>query len=133
MFSFDTDLGGYDLDIQGQTLLLNIRGVVELEVALRFMLQAKVLVSQLPHNHWASLVDLSDWGLHPPEVAEFLHEFQEWAEENGQLAEAAVVNNSVLKIMAREKVAEVGSKKVQQEFFKTKREAEDWLHILSFL
>jgi len=133
MYSFDTELGGYDLDITDQTLLLTIRGVVELEVALRLLLQAKILVTQLPHNHWASLVDLSDWGLHPPEVVEFLHEFQEWAEDNGQLAEAAVVNNSVLKMMAREKLGEVGRKTVHQEYFQKKCEAEDWLHILSFL
>lgn len=131
MISFDNDLGGYDLDVHGQTLIFTIRGIVELETALRLMLQTKILVAQLPQDHWASLVDLSDWGLHPPEVVEFLHEFQQWAEENGQLAEAAIVNKSVLKTMARDKVAKVGRKTVHQEYFETKREAIDWLRVLS--
>ncbi|GAA6134685.1 hypothetical protein NBRC116188_14740 [Oceaniserpentilla sp. 4NH20-0058] len=134
MITFDTELGGYDVDISGRTLLLNVRGVIELETALRFMLQAKVLISQLPHNHWASLVDLTEWGLHPPEVVEFIHEFQNWAEDNGQLAEAAVVNKSVLKIMAREKDAQFRrNKTVKQEYFDKRSEAENWLRILSFM
>lgn len=133
MYSFDNDIGGYDIALDGQVLLLNIRGVIEVEIVLRFMLQAKVLVDQLPANHWASLVDLSEWGLHPPEVVAFMHEFQQWAEENGQLAEAAVVNKSVLKIMAREKVAEEGWKTVHLEYFETKPAAQEWLRALSFI
>lgn len=133
VYSFDTLYGGYDLDIQDRTLLLTIRGVVELELALRFMLQAKVMISQLPHNHWASLVDLRDWGLHPPEVVDFLYEFQHWAEDNGQLAEAAVVSDSVLKVLARDKLREGVRKTVHQEYFVTRHEADEWLHILSFL
>lgn len=134
MITFDTELGGYDVGIRERTLLLNVRGVIELETALRFMLQAKILITQLPHNHWASLVDLSEWGLHPPEVVEFIHEFQNWAEDNGQLAEAAVVKDSVLKVMAREKDVQFRRKQtVHQEYFEKRSEAENWLRILSFM
>jgi len=133
MYSFDTPYGGYDLDVKDRTLLLTIRGVVELELALRFMLQAKMMITQLPHNHWASLVDLQDWGLHPPEIVEFMKEFQQWAEDNGQLAEAAVVSDSVLKVLAREKLCEGVRKTVHQEYFVNKHEAEEWLRILSLL
>jgi len=133
MYSFDTDLGGYDLDLHDQTLFLTIRGVVEVELALRFIVQAKILLAQISGKSWASLVDLSDWGLHPPEVVEFLREFQQWAEDNGQITEAAVVNESVLKVMARDKLLQSRKKTVHQEYFKTKPEAEEWLRGLSLI
>jgi hypothetical protein len=131
MYQYKTPLGGYEIDINDRTLCLTIHGVIELELALRFMLHAKILISSLPTNHWASLVDLSEWGLHPPEIVEFIEGFELWAQENGQLAEAAIVNESVLKIMAREKLVEKARKTVHQEYFKSKPEAQEWLRVLS--
>lgn len=131
MHQFETSFGGYEMDINHRTLCLTIHGVIELELALRFMLQAKVLISKLPDHHWASLVDLSEWGLHPPEIVVFIQEFESWAQKNGQLAEAAVVNDSVLKIMARDKLVGGARTTVHQEYFKTKPEAQEWLRVLS--
>ena len=123
--------GNCVIGLKGRTLVLTINGIVDMEMALRFMLEAKIQLSKLPHNHWASLVDLRDWGLHPPEIVEFIKEFETWAEENGQLAEAAVVNKSVLKIMARNKLIEGTRKTVHQEYFVTKDAAIEWLETMS--
>jgi hypothetical protein len=131
MKSYETVDGGYQLEIKGRTLVLTIKGVMDMEVALRLLLEAKIQLTKLNTKHWASLMDLSEWGLHPPEIVEFMREFQTWAEENGQLAEAAVVNKSVLKIMARNKLIQGTRKTVHQEYFETKPEAIEWLQILS--
>jgi len=131
MKKVETAHGFYTLDIKGRTLVLTIHGVVDMEMALRFMLEAKIQLTKLPLNHWASLVDLREWGLHPPEIAQFIQEFEQWAEENGQLAEAAVVNKSVLKIMARNKLIAGVRKTVHQEYFETKEAAVEWLDAMS--
>lgn len=123
--------GSYSLDVKGRTLVLTIQGVVDVEVALRLMLDVKIKVTELNEPHWASLVDLSDWGLHPPEVVSFIDEFEEWAKNNGQLAEAAVVNKSVLKEMARNRLVSEHRTLVHQEYFHDKAMAIDWLKNLS--
>lgn len=121
----------YSLSIQDRTLDFKIQGIVDMEMALRFMLDFKIKVQHLNQPHWATLMDLSEWGLHPPEIIDFLTEFHEWAQENGQIAEAAVVNDSVLKVMARNRLIETRSKKVHQEYFKTRAAAIEWLQHLS--
>jgi hypothetical protein len=131
MKGFETADGGYQLEIKGRTLVFTIKGVMDMEVALRLLLDAKIQLTKLNTKHWASLMDLSEWGLHPPEIVEFMREFQTWAEENGQLAEAAVINKSVLKIMARNKLIQGTRKTVHQEYFETKPEAIEWLQVLS--
>lgn len=131
MKKVQTGHGAYTVDLKGRTLVLTIIGIVDMEMALRFMLEAKIQLSKLSHNHWASLVDLSEWGLHPPEIVEFIREFETWAEENGQLAEAAVVNQSVLKIMARNKLIEGTRKTVHQEYFVSREAAVEWLETMS--
>lgn len=123
--------GSYSLDVKGRTLVLTISGVVDVEVALRFMLEFKVKVAELNERYWAVLMDLSDWGLHPPEVVAFIDEFEIWAKNNGQLAEAAVVNKSVLKEMARNRLVEEHRTLVHQEYFHDKSMAIDWLKNLS--
>ena len=57
----------------------------------------------------------------------FIKEFNAWAEENGQLAEAAVVNKSVLKVMARDSLVSEFRSKIHQEYFESKAEAIEWL------
>lgn len=123
--------GTYSIDVKGRTIVLTIKGVVDMEVALRFMLDFKIQVTELGEKHWASLVDLSEWGLHPPEVVYFLDEFEDWAKNNGQIAEAAVVDASVLKVMARDKLVAPHRDKVHQEYFQKKAVAEEWLRHLS--
>ena len=128
--TFKTDLGSYEITLQNRTLLVTISGILELELALRLMLQAKIIIDELPHDHWASLVDLRQWGLHPPEIVTFVQEFQEWASQQGQLAEAAVVADSVLKVMARDKLIEDTRPNVHQEYFTTMEDAREWLEAL---
>lgn len=123
--------GSYSLDVKGRTIVLTIIGVVDIEVALRLMLDFKIKVTELNEPYWASLVDLSDWGLHPPEVIEFIDGFEDWAKNNGQLAEAAVVNESVLKVMARDRLVGEHRTLVHQEYFQDKKMAIDWLKNLS--
>ncbi len=123
--------GHYSIEVKGRTLVFVIDGVVDMEMALRSMLEFKIKVTELSEPYWASLMDLSCWGLHPPDIVDFIHEFHEWAEKNGQLAEAAVVNSSVLKVMARDKLVEKRGKMVHQEYFKTYAEAVEWLQHLS--
>ncbi len=123
--------GSYSLDSKGRTIILTLIGVVDMEIALRLMLDIKILVTEKQYEHWAALVDLSQWGLHPPEIVDFIHEFHEWAGKNGQLAEAAVVDKSVLKVMARNKLIEKFRKSVHQEYFEDKAEAIEWLQHLS--
>jgi hypothetical protein len=123
--------GSYSLDSKGRTIILTINGVVDIEIALRLMLDIKILVTQKKYTYWASLVDLSGWGLHPPEIVSYMQEFHEWAEKNGQLAEAAVVNKSILKVMARNKLLQGSRNKVHQEYFEDKAEAVEWLQHLS--
>ncbi len=123
--------GSYSLDSKDRTIMLTLVGVVDMEIALRLMLDIKILVTEKKYEYWAALVDLSQWGLHPPEIVDFIHEFHEWAELNGQLAEAAVVDKSVLKIMARNKLIEKRHKSVHQEYFENKAEAIEWLQHLS--
>ncbi len=124
--------GSYSLDSKGRTIILTLVGVVDMEIALRLMLEIKILVTEKKYKHWASLVDLSRWGLHPPEIVDYIKEFHEWAAKNGQLAEAAVVNKSVLKVMARNKLVQSARKNVHQEYFIEKSEAMEWLQNLSF-
>lgn len=131
MNAFETADGGYQIEIKGRTMVLTIKGVMDVEVALRLLLEARLLLIGLPHEHWASLLDLTEWGLHPPEIIEFVREFQVWAEENGQLAEAAVINKSVLKVMVRNSLLEGTRKTVHQEYFDNKNGAIEWLRILS--
>ena len=131
MNAFETEDGGYHIEIKGRTMVLTIKGVMDAEVALRLLLEARLLLTDLPHDHWASLVDLTQWGLHPPEIIDFIREFQMWAEEHGQLAEAAVVNKSVLKVMARDSLLKGTRKTVHQEYFENKNGAIEWLRILS--
>mgnify|MGYP003384429990 FL=1 len=131
MNAFETADGGYQIEIKGRTMVLTIKGVMDVEVALRLLLEARLLLIDLPHEHWASLLDLTEWGLHPPEIIEFVREFQVWAEENGQLAEAAVINKSVLKVMVRNSLLEGTRKTVHQEYFDNKNGAIEWLRILS--
>lgn len=131
MYNIETSHGHCTLELKGRTLAMTIFGVVDMEMVLRFMLETKIQVSKLPSNHWASLLDLTEWGLHPPEIVEFLKEFEEWAEQNGQLAEAAVVNESVLKVMARNKLIEGTRKFVHQEYFRNKDDAIEWLKVMS--
>ncbi len=123
--------GSYSLEARGRTVILTLIGVVDMEIALRLMLDIKILVTEKKYEHWASLVDLSKWGLHPPEIVEFIQEFHTWADRNGQLAEAAVVNKSVLKVMARDKLVMGFRKNVHQEYFEDKTEAIEWLQHLS--
>ena len=123
--------GSYSLDAKGRTIILTLIGVVDMEIALRLMLDIKILVTEKKYEYWAALVDLSQWGLHPPEIVEFIHEFHEWAGQNGQLAEAAVVDKSVLKVMARNKLIKNFRKSVHQEYFEDKAEAIEWLQHLS--
>ena len=123
--------GSYSIDVKGRTLVLTIKGVVDIEVALRFMLEFKIKVTELGEQYWASLVDLSEWGLYPPEVVDFLDEFEGWAKANGQIAEAAVVDVSVLKVMARDRLVSHHRDKVHQEYFQKKDIAIEWLKHLS--
>lgn len=131
MNAFETEDGGYHIEIKGRTMVLTIKGVMDVEVALRLLLEARLLLTDLPHDHWASLVDLTQWGLHPPEIIDFIREFQIWAEKHGQLAEAAVVDKSVLKVMARNSLLKGTRKTVHQEYFENKNGAIEWLRILS--
>ena len=131
MKAFETEDGGYHIEIKGRTMVLTIKGVMDVEVALRLLIEARILLTDLPHDHWASLVDLTQWGLHPPEIIDFIREFQVWAEERGQLAEAAVVDKSVLKIMVRDSLLKGTRKTVHQEYFDNKDGAIEWLRILS--
>ena len=96
MNTFGTDDGGYQIEIKGRTIVMTIKGVMDLEVALRLMLDARIQLTDFPHDHWASLIDLTEWGLHPPEIISFIREFENWAEENGQLAEAAITNDRLV-------------------------------------
>ncbi len=123
--------GSYTVSTNGRTVLLTIKGVVDMEFALRLMLEIKIVVTENGFEHWATLVDLCEWGLHPPEIVEFIHEFNQWAEKNGQIAEAAVVDKSVLKYIAREKLVSKFRKKIHQEYFEKKTEAIEWLQHMS--
>ena len=122
--------GSYDLQVKGRTFILTIEGIVDVELALRYMLDFKLEAEALNEPYWATLLDLTQWGLHPPEVFAFLTEFESWAKDNGHLTEAAVVDKSVLKVMVRNHMVSPYRKLIQQEYFETKDAAIEWLQML---
>ena len=74
----------YSLDIQDRTLDFKIQGIVDMKIVLRLMLDFKIKVQHLNESHWAALMDLREWGLHPPRLSRLLLSFMNGLKKAGK-------------------------------------------------
>lgn len=118
--------GQFELRKVDNVLVTRLIGQLDLDTMKAASQQVVPLVKSMG-GPWASLVDYTQWELYTEDTVEVLIRFQEWALAHNHAVEVAVIGNSLLKKQAREKLLRQLTRRPQQMYFETEKEAWDWL------
>ena len=127
------DKPGYLLRIENKTLFFTVKGSMDLPLLADIFKDVSGIIQNHLSPSWASVVDLSSWQLHTPEVASMIAKFQFWAAKHGQKSELCITSGSVLKKSARQDLLKNRPESVEYVFVDNLQEAETWLRDHSFL
>ena len=130
------DRGLYSLDVIDSTLFFNITGAMDEDILKSIFIDVNQLIQTHftdPAVSWASVMDLSQWGLYTPETEADLIKFQYWANKHGQKAEVCITSGSPLKVTARQKILSGHALDMEHVFVDTMDEAMDWLNAHNYL
>jgi len=118
--------GSYELEIQGKMLVFRAYSSWNYDTTISWGKEAKDLASQLKHEPWICLIDMTKWELITPDVSEYIGEINLWVNENN-LKYLAVVYDFEIQKKLLQKSYEVFTD-VEFEFFKDLEEAKNWLN-----
>lgn len=74
---------GFEFDIQGDTLIVHLRGFWDLALASEYAQQFKYHASQMPQSGWYRIIEMSEWDFDSPEVEQEMHLIVVWCLANG--------------------------------------------------
>lgn len=117
--------GSFELEIRNKTLISRAFGAWNYETALRYSKESKQLVGSLIKEHWASLVDLSEWELATPDILEVIVRLNSWASENNLRYEVVICNSSLQQVLLEQ--YQEGFTDVESRFVENLEQAYEWL------
>ncbi|PKI16594.1 hypothetical protein [Colwellia sp. 12G3] len=123
--------GSFSMKIVDRTLMVEAVGAWNLETAIRWGQEFKLLVSSIEELQWACLVDLSNFELAIPEVWEHLDSVNKWSNLHNQKYEAVVCSLSLQKVLIEKSHAALTN--VETKFCEDLNEAFEWLEIMGVL
>jgi len=121
--------GLFDLKFENQILYIAITGQCNKEGFEQVFIEIKELVSQKMPTEFSILVDLTDWGLSEPGVADAFEDMRPWLIERGQKYEVLVVGQSNLKKMETLKYFVGYDERLSVHYCASVTEAEQWLKV----
>jgi hypothetical protein len=123
--------GSFSMKIVDRTLIVKAEGAWNLETAIRWGQEFKLLVNRIEEHQWACLVDLSNFELAIPEVWDHLNSVNEWSNLHNQKYEAVVCSLSIQKVLIKKSHAVLTN--VETKFCEGLNEAYEWLEIIGVL
>lgn len=89
--------GSFNLSLIDQTIISEAFGSWNIETAIRWADEFKLLVGQISNAPWACIVDLSNFELAPLDVWSYLDEINLWCNANNQKYEVLICSSSLQK------------------------------------
>lgn len=117
----------FELKVIDNTLFFHLEGAMDEGLLQAIFIQVLKLVENELKEPWASVMDLTEWGLYTPEAEIDLIKFQHWAYKKGQRAEVCITSGSQFKENIRKKMYEHQDLKVEHVFVDSLSEAKSWL------
>ncbi len=117
--------GSYVVSSTKQLLTIKAYNDWNMETVFSYCQSFKEQASTLTHDNWSSLIDLSDWGLGPPEMLNELQKLNLWSEAHKQNY-VAIITKCSLQQQFLIKSHQV-FKETQAKFFDNEADALSWL------
>ena len=89
--------GSFNLSLIDQTIISEAFGSWNIETAIRWADEFKLLVGQISNAPWACIVDLSNFELAPLDVWAYIDEINLWCNVNNQKYEVLICSSSLQK------------------------------------
>jgi hypothetical protein len=117
----------FELKVIDNTLFFHLEGAMDEGLIKAIFIKVLYLVENELKEPWASIMDLTQWGLYTPEAEKDLIKFQHWAYKKGQRAEVCVVAGNSFKEGIRKKIYAQQNLDVEHIFVDTLEDGKDWL------
>lgn len=117
----------FELKVIDNTLFFYLEGAMDEGLIKAIFIKVLYLVENELEEPWASVMDLTQWGLHTPEAEKDLIKFQHWAYKKGQRAEVCIMAGNSFKEGIRKKLYSQQSLDVEHVFVDTLEEGKNWL------
>lgn len=120
--------GTFDLSIKGEIFIIRFFHKWNLEGAKAFFIQYKELIQHCNFKKFGVLSDLKQFEGGTPDAIEFFEGISDWAQENGQIARALILDSG-LKEFTIHKI-DKGKKRFHIRAFSDEAEALVWFESL---
>jgi len=117
--------GSFEMEIKNQTIVVRAFSAWNLETALRFAKEFKLLAQTLENKPWACLVDLIKFDSRIPAVWDEVDEINLWANSHNQKYEIVVCNSTLQEFLLKRPHVPLANAKTK--FCENLDEANDWL------
>ena len=117
----------FELKVVDSTLYFHVDGAMDEGLLKAVFGKVFHLITNDLKEPWASVMDLTEWGLHTPEAEENLIKFQHWAYKNGQRAEVCITAGNQFKESVRKKMYADQKLEVEHIFVDNMDEGRKWL------
>lgn len=117
--------GSFNMNITDQIIIINAYGAWNLETALRWGREFKLLANQIESSPWACIVDLSSFELAIPEVWEHIDEINDWCNLHNQKYEVVICSLSIQKSLLENSHKKLTN--VETNFCSSLKQSIEWL------
>jgi hypothetical protein len=127
--------GWFNVTLQGETLLIVVAGAWNAETAKAYTETVLKTIVPIKNKSWGLISDLNEWELCTPECELLLVKLFVECRGKGLIREAIVNNNTAsVKLDLFQKNAKIHASETSYDgfkrgFFKTEKEAREWLNI----
>ena len=117
----------FELKVIDNTLFFHLEGAMDEGILQAIFIKLLELVERELKEPWASVMDLTEWGLYTPEAEIDLIKFQHWAYKKGQRAEVCITAGNTFKENIRKKMYAGQDLGVEHIFVVSADDANEWL------
>ena len=117
----------FELKVIDNTLFFHLEGAMDEGILQAIFIKVLELVERELKEPWASVMDLTEWGLYTPEAEIDLIKFQHWAYKKGQRAEVCITAGNTFKENIRKKMYAGQDLDVEHIFVVSADDANEWL------
>lgn len=123
--------GGFKMYIENQTIVVEPIGAWNIETALRYGREFKLLVNQIENEEWATLVIFLNFELAGPKMWEHINKLNEWGIQHNKKHEVVVCTQSIHKEVI--KLTHKYTASIEPHFVETVKQAKDNLRKHGYL
>jgi len=117
--------GSYSITAEDQIVTIKAYDDWNIETVISCCNTFKEEAKKLIHSSWSCIVDLSEWGLGPPEMLDEIKKLNIWSEENNQSYEAVIIKDSLQQQLLENTHSVFNN--TQSQFFDNHDEAFHWI------